>query len=149
MSTRTPQPDLLGIDDARALLRDYRISPTEQRIEIVRVLFARNQHLSADHILAQLTRQESRVSKATVYNALKLFAEKGLVREVIVDPSRVFYDSNRAPHHHLFHVDSGQLEDVEPAQVQVNDLPPLPEGTDVLSVDVIVRVGPGQKSGDS
>ena len=141
MKTGTHQTELLDPADARALLHEYRISPTEQRVEIARLMFARNQHLSAEHILARLTRQESRVSKATVYNTLKLFAEKGLVREVVVDPSRLFYDSNLEPHHHLFHVETGELEDVAPTHVDVQDLPALPEGTSVLSVDVIIRVG--------
>ena len=80
------------------------------------------------------------VSKATIYNTLGLFASKGLLREVIVDPSRVFYDSNTGHHHHFFNVDSGTLSDIQADQLPIGDLPSLPEGTEVDGVDVIVRV---------
>ncbi|WP_019625356.1 Fur family transcriptional regulator [Thioalkalivibrio sp. ALJT] len=141
MTTAPHITDLLPVDDARALLREHAISPTEQRVEIARVMFARHQHLSAEQILAQLVRNASRVSKATVYNTLNLFAEKGLVREVLIDPTKLFYDSNLNPHHHLFHTDTGELEDVDPAHVDLSSLPPLPEGKALQGVDVIIRVG--------
>ncbi|MFN2310387.1 MAG: Fur family transcriptional regulator, partial [Gammaproteobacteria bacterium] len=86
-------------------LRSHGITPTQQRVEIAQVLFARHQHLSADQVLTQVNAHDASVSKATVYNTLGLFAEKGLLREVIVDPAKVFYDSNLDPHHHLFHMD--------------------------------------------
>ncbi|WP_018878802.1 Fur family transcriptional regulator [Thioalkalivibrio sp. ALE28] len=141
MNTDSHNPDLLSVDAARELLREHAISPTEQRVEIARVMFARHQHLSAEQILAQLVRHSSRVSKATVYNTLNLFAEKGLVREVLIDPAKLFYDSNLNPHHHLFHTDTGELEDVDPARIDISDLPPLPEGKELQGVDVVIRVG--------
>ncbi|WP_024326621.1 Fur family transcriptional regulator [Thioalkalivibrio sp. AKL19] len=141
MNLDSHNPELLSVDAARELLRDHAISPTEQRVEIARVMFARHQHLSAEQILAQLMRHASRVSKATVYNTLNLFAEKGLVREVLIDPAKLFYDSNLNPHHHLFHTDTGELEDVDPARIDISDLPPLPEGKELQGVDVIIRVG--------
>ncbi|MFO7955311.1 MAG: transcriptional repressor [Thioalkalivibrio sp.] len=141
MNIDSNNPELLPVDAARELLRDHAISPTEQRVEIARVMFARHQHLSAEQILAQLMRQASRVSKATVYNTLNLFAEKGLVREVLIDPAKLFYDSNLDPHHHLFHTDTGELEDVDPARIDISDLPPLPEDKELHGVDVIIRVG--------
>jgi Fur family transcriptional regulator, iron response regulator len=121
-------------------LRAHGITPTRQRVEIARVLFDRHQHVSADQVLARVNRKDATVSKATVYNTLGLFAEKGLVREVIVDPARVFYDSNLGPHHHLFHMDTGVLEDVPVSQVKVGRLPDLPAGVAVEGVDVIIRV---------
>ena len=62
-------------------------------------------------------------SLATVYNTLGLFASKGLIREVIVDPSKVFYDSNTKPHHHFFNVDTGLLRDFDSDAVQIEQLP--------------------------
>ncbi|SFM46537.1 Fur family transcriptional regulator, iron response regulator [Ectothiorhodospira mobilis] len=121
-------------------LRDHGITPTQQRVEIARVLFERPQHLSAEQVLARVNARESLVSKATVYNTLGLFARKGLVREIVVDPSKLFYDSNTSPHHHLFDMDSGQLRDVELGQVDIGPLPDLPEGARVQGVDVIIRV---------
>jgi Fur family transcriptional regulator, iron response regulator len=133
-------------EQALEMLERHGIAPTEQRVEIARLLFARHQHLSAEQILARLSRDSARVSKATVYNTLNLFAETGLVREVVIDSTKRFYDSNPDPHHHLFHTDSGRLEDVAPARVQIGDLPGLPASMEVLGVDVVIRVGPRRAS---
>ena len=76
------------------LLRSHGIAPTHQRIEIAHVLFERKQHLSAEQILAAVNARHAETSKATVYNTLRLFLEKNLVRELVVDPTRVFYDPN-------------------------------------------------------
>lgn len=122
------------------LLVAHDIQPTQQRVEIAKVLFARDQHLSADDVLLQVSHGSCRVSKATVYNTLGLFARKGLVREVIVDRSRVFYDPNTRPHHHFYNVDTGALMDVDANQVTINQLPEPPSGTTTDGVDIIIRV---------
>ena len=122
------------------VLRDHDITPTHQRIEIAHALFSRCEHLSADRILALVNDRASETSKATVYNTLNLFLERKLVREVIVDPSRVFYDPNTEPHHHLYNIDTGELTDVDEAAVDISGLPPLPRGMMVEGVDVIVRI---------
>jgi len=124
------------------LLREYGIAPTHQRIEIAGVLFSRHEHLSADHLLASVNARYSEVSKATVYNTLRLFLEKKLIREVIVDPSRVFYDPNTAPHHHFYNMASGELTDIRDDNLQLAGLPALPEGMMADSIDVIVRIRP-------
>ena len=122
-------------------LREHGITPTQQRVEIAQILFARPQHLSAEQVLAVVNGVgDTTVSKATVYNTLGLFARKGLVREVIVDPSKVFYDSNTSEHHHFYNVDSGTLTDIDADQLNIASLPALPEGTMADGVDVIIRV---------
>lgn len=121
-------------------LREHGITPTQQRVDIAAVLFERPQHVCADQVLAQVNAVESLVSKATVYNTLGLFAKKGLIREVLVDPTRLFYDSNMIPHHHMYHTDSGMLEDVAPGQVRLEALPEVPEGMVIEGVDVVIRV---------
>jgi Fur family iron response transcriptional regulator len=70
-----------------------------------------------------------------------------LIREVIVDPNRIFYDSNTAAHHHLYDVDQGTLMDIDATAVQISSLPPMPEGVTRVGIDVIVRVRSGTKSG--
>ena len=122
------------------LLGEHGIQPTLQRLEIAQVLFARDQHLSADEVLKMVNQGSTRVSKATVYNTLGLFAAKGLIREVIVDPSRVFYDPNTCDHHHFYNVDTGQLLDIDADQLALLNLPTLPEGTVADGVDVIIRI---------
>jgi len=122
------------------LLQQAGINPTQQRLEIAQILFAQPQHLSAEQVLQVVNANGERVSKATVYNTLGLFASKGLVREVIIDPNKVFYDSNTGAHHHFYNVDTGALTDIESHEVMVQKLPILPEGTVADGVDVIIRL---------
>lgn len=124
------------------LLRAYGITPTHQRIEIALVLFEKRWHPSADQILAAVNVRYAETSKATVYNTLKLFLEKGLVRELIVDPSKVFYDANTSAHHHFYDVVSGEITDISAAGVRVDGLPPLPPGMVTAGIDIIVRTRP-------
>ncbi|MEM7503172.1 MAG: Fur family transcriptional regulator [Pseudomonadota bacterium] len=126
--------------DISSRLSEHGVAPTPQRLEIAEVLLARPQHLSADQILDLLREKGSRVSKATVYNTLHLFGERGLIREVIVDPTRVFFDSTTHPHHHFYNIDSGELSDVPDDQIAVSRLPDLPPGTEQDSVEVLIKV---------
>lgn len=126
--------------DILSLLEQHGILPTPQRIEVAEVLLERPQHLSAEQIIERLKQAGSGVSKATVYNTLNLFGERGLVRELMVDPERKFYDSTTRPHHHFYNVDTGELVDIPDEQVRFADLPALPEGTESESVEVLIRV---------
>lgn len=125
-----------------ALLRTHAINPTSQRVEIARALFSRGEHLSAEDVFALVNGESPLVSKATVYNTLGLFAARGLIREVIADPARVFYDPNTAPHHHFYDTSTGQLMDIPAEDMQIRGLPALPEGMHMEGVDVIVRMRP-------
>jgi Fur family iron response transcriptional regulator len=107
---------------------------------IARVLFDHVRHYSADQVMTSVNDGRTRVSKATVYNTLGLFARSGLVREIIVDPTRVFYDPNTANHHHFYNVDTGELIDIDSADLQITGLPDLPAGTVAEGVDVIIRL---------
>jgi Fur family transcriptional regulator, iron response regulator len=129
-----------GADTVLELLRTHGIAPTAQRVEVGRVLFAGDQHLSAEEVLAALRAEGSRVSKATVYNTLNLFAGKGLLRALNVDASHSSFDSNTRPHYHFHVEDTGELIDVAPAAVEFARLPPLPPGTESLGVEVVIRL---------
>lgn len=137
-----PQPaaDARGRESVAALLRSHGVTPTHQRIEIANVLFERKRHLSADQILALANARHAETSKATVYNTLKLFLEKKLIRELIVDPNKVFYDPNVVPHHHFYDVATGELIDFPSEGVRLEGVPPLPDGAVEEGVDIIVRV---------
>lgn len=80
------------------------------------------------------------MSKATVYNTLNLFAKKGLIREVIIDSGKVFYDSNTDVHHHIYNEDTGMLLDVAADEMVIENLPELPADTRATGIDVIIRV---------
>ena len=122
-------------------LRALGISPTRQRVDIAHCLLREHQHLSAEQLQGRLAR-EARVvpSRATVYNTLRLLASRGLLREVVVDPHRVFFDSNVAPHHHYFDTERCELYDIPSTCIRVSGLPPLPPGTVRDEIEVVVRI---------
>ena len=130
-------------DNLAEVLRRHGVNPTHQRIEIAYALFSRQEHLSADQVLAIVNDRHSETSKATVYNTLNLFLQQHLVREVIVDPNKVFYDPNTEPHHHLYNIDTGELADIDASSIEISGLPTLPEGMVTERVDIIVRVRSG------
>lgn len=127
-------------DEISERLKKHGIKPTAQRLEIARLLLPDPCHLSAEQVIARLRADGSRVSKATVYNTLKLFCRHGILREIAVDPSRMFYDSMTAPHHHFYNEDTGELIDIDPSQLRIASMPSLPKGTIEQSRDLVVRV---------
>jgi len=134
--------------DINRKLREHDILPTRQRQSIAAVLLARPQHLSADQVLDAVRQEGVSVSKATIYNTLGLFARKGLVREVFVDASKVFYDSTTRPHHHIYNIDTATLIDLDSDCLDVDKLPVLPPNTIIDGVEVVVRVR-GKLPGDA
>lgn len=131
------QQDTAGI---AALLRSRGVYPTAQRLGIASVLLSQHQHLTADGLHEKLLMSGLRMSKATVYNTLRLFVEKDLLREIVVDSGRTFYDSNNSHHSHYYNVDTAELIDAPaPVEPQIDDLS-TPDGTFVESIDVMIRV---------
>lgn len=127
-----------------SLLREHGIVPTRQRVALGCALFARRQHLSAPELHRRARRRApGRMSRSTVYNTLELFARRGLVRELSVDGpqgKRRVYDTNLEPHHHLYHVDTGELEDLDDDQVSVRVPRSALGRSRLVGVDVTVRV---------
>jgi Fur family iron response transcriptional regulator len=133
------------IPDSAEIARRFRrlgVAPTAQRLQIAGILFARPAHFSADELFRQASETGIHVSKATVYNTLRLFVRKGLVREVMVDPARVFYDSNTGDHHHFYNVVTGDLLDVGAEALSLDRIPSPPPGTEIEGVEVILRLRP-------
>ncbi len=122
-----------------AKLQRKGIKPTRQRLIIGACLFGVNQHVSADDVLLQVNQTQKLVSKATVYNTLGLFARHGLLKEVVIDPTKLVYDTNVNPHHHLYHMESGELQDIDLKDV-VTQVPDLDPDLIVDGVDVVIRV---------
>ncbi|HSY06798.1 MAG TPA: Fur family transcriptional regulator [Steroidobacteraceae bacterium] len=121
-------------------LAECGIRPTAQRVRIATLLLSAPQHLSAEQILAQLRAAGARVSKATVYNTLNLFASRGLIRQLSVDGSRAWFDSNVDAHYHFHDLSSGALIDVPIPAVEFSRLPPPPPGTEVDGIDLVIRL---------
>ncbi len=124
----------------QSMLAAHGVQPTAQRIRIAELMFARDQHLTAEQVIQALGKDGASVSKATVYNTLNLFASKGLLKALNVDPECGLFDSNVSPHHHFHVEDTGELIDVPPGTVEFSRLPPLPPGTESVSVEVVIRV---------
>jgi len=139
MDNRASSQDAVAAT-CEARLSECGIRPTGQRVRIASLLLCAPQHLSAEQILATLRSAGARVSKATVYNTLNLFAARGIIRQLSVDGSRAWFDSNVAAHYHFHDTDSGALIDVPVPEVEFSRLPPPPPGTEVAGIDLIIRL---------
>ncbi len=126
--------------DVVRLLAEHRVKPTQQRVTVAGVLLAEPVHMSAEQILSAVRVAGERISKATVYNTLKVLVDSGLIRQIHLDPNRSVYDSTRASHHHFHDVESGTLWDIKPDDIEFSRLPPLPPGMETASVEVVIRV---------
>jgi Fur family iron response transcriptional regulator len=128
------------VDRMAAQLRHAGLRPTRQRVELGRVLFAKgHRHISAEDLHAEAEVAGVRVSLATVYNTLHQFTEVGLLREVAIDGTRTYFDTNVSDHHHFFIEGEGRLIDMQHS-VGIDKLPEPPDGTEVVAVEVVVRV---------
>ncbi len=117
------------------------LRPTRQRLGLAKLLFERgHRHVSAEQLRSEAVNAEVRVSLATVYNTLHQFTAAGLLREVVVEPGRTYFDTNVEDHHHFYFEQTGRLEDIPGDDLRVLDLPRAPKGTRVARVDVIIRV---------
>jgi len=121
-------------------LSDCGIRPTGQRVRIAALLLSAPQHLSAEQILDSLRAAGARVSKATVYNTLKVLAQRGLVRQIHLDPERSVYDSTIVPHHHFHDLETGELQDIDPNDIAFSRFPTLPEGMEAEAIEVVIRL---------
>ena len=127
-------------DGVRRTLEVHGVRPTAQRIRMAEVMLAAPCHMTAEQVLAALRRSAARVSKATVYNTLKLFVDHGLARQIHLDPDRCVYDSTMAPHHHFQNLDTGEMIDIRPDELAFARMPSLPPGTEIAGVDVVIRL---------
>jgi len=123
------------------LLRAAKLRPTRQRLALARLLFeSGDRHVTAEQLHGEALAAAVPVSLATVYNTLHQFIEAGLLREVVVNSGRSYFDTNVTDHHHFFFENSGKLLDIPGEQIDVTGLPEPPEGASIRRVDVIIRV---------
>lgn len=122
-------------------LRSCGLRPTRQRLGLAKLLFeGGDRHVTAEQVHAEAVAAGLKVSLATVYNSLNQFSQAGLLREVVVEPSRSYFDTNTSDHHHFFFEDDSRLQDIPGDQVGLSRLPQAPHGSAIRRVDVIVRV---------
>jgi len=123
------------------IMREAGLRPTRQRLGLARILFDKgDRHVTAEQLHSEASNANLRVSLATIYNTLHQFTEAGLLREVVVEPGRSYFDTNTTDHHHFFHEETGYLQDIPGSAITVGQLPTPPDGTAVRRVDIIVRV---------
>ncbi len=140
MDDLTRSPPATARNAISARLESHGIQATAQRVRVAQLLLARDQHVTAEQVMKTLRAEGVRISKATVYNTLNLFAEKGLLRVLSLDSDRGCFDSNTSPHHHILVEDTGELIDLPEDSVAFSRLPAIPPGTEALGVEVVLRV---------
>lgn len=124
-------------------LRDAGLRPTRQRVALAEILFSKgNRHVSAELLHEEAEAVNVPVSLATVYNTLHQFTEAGLLREVAVEGTKTYFDTNTDDHHHFFIESENRLVDIPGEGVHLKSMPRAPEGMEVVRVDVVVRVRP-------
>jgi len=126
---------------AQARLKASGLRPTRQRLELAGLLFqGHDRHVTAESLHDEVTQAGVKVSLATVYNTLHQFTGAGLLRQVVVDASRSYFDTNVHDHQHFFHEDEGRLIDIPGETIAVSNVPAPPDGLAVDRVDVVIRV---------
>jgi Fur family iron response transcriptional regulator len=127
--------------ELKAMLRKSGLRPTRQRMSLAGILYAHgHRHISAESLQAEAIAEKVPVSLATIYNTLHQFTEAGLLREVAVDGSRTYFDTNTSDHHHFFVEDSNEVFDVPAGETGVARVPEPPPGYEISRVDVVVRL---------
>ena len=133
--------------DVKAMLRSVGLRPTRQRMALGWLLFGKgDRHLSAEMLYEEASRAKVPVSLATIYNTLHQFTEVGLLRQIGVDGSKAYFDTNVSEHHHFFVEDADAILDIPNADVMFGKMPEAPEGYEVARVDVVVRL---RRKGDN
>jgi len=122
-------------------LRQAGLRPTRQRLALAKLLFENgDRHVTAEQLHAEALEARVRVSLATVYNTLHQFSDAKLLREVVVEPGRSYFDTNTSAHHHFFQEDGNVLVDIPTEALPIGALPSPPDGMEIDRVDVIIRV---------
>ena len=127
--------------DVKAMLKEVGLRPTRQRMELGWLMFGKgNRHITAELLYEEASNAKVPVSLATVYNTLHQFTEVGLLRQIAVDGSKTYFDTNASLHHHFFVEGENALLDIPDADVFVGKPPIPPEGYEIARIDVMVRL---------
>lgn len=139
---RSEKPDESVSEPALDRLRAAGLRPTQQRLSLAGLLFDgdMDRHVTAEALHEEAVAADVRVSLATVYNTLHQFTDVGLLREVVVDCGRAYFDTNTTEHHHFYHEEDNRLEDIPETDVALTALPKAPDGSKVSRVDVVIRL---------
>jgi Fur family iron response transcriptional regulator len=132
---------MLTTSEIEKLLDKAELRQTKQRTQLAKMLFqAENRHFTAEQLHKEARTAGGTISLATIYNTLHQFRTAGLLRQVIVEPGKVYFDTNTEPHHHFYIEDDGELLDVERSEIEISTLPEIPEDCAIQETDVIIRL---------
>jgi Fur family transcriptional regulator, iron response regulator len=123
------------------------LRPTRQRLALARLLLdgGRDRHITAEQLYTEATAAGIQLSLATVYNSLHQFTEVGLLRQRMIEPGHVHFDTNTGQHHHMVHLDTGEISDLALSDVDIGVLPKLPRGYELDDIQIVLRVKPQSK----
>ena len=132
---------MLTTPEITKLLDKAELRQTRQRTQIAKMLFqAENRHFTAEQLHKEARTAGGTISLATIYNTLHQFRTAGLLRQVIVEPGKVYFDTNTEPHHHFYIENDGELLDVERSEIEISTLPEIPKDCAIQETDVIIRL---------
>lgn len=138
MSTK---PSALSKDEVTSKLKQAGLRPTVQRVALGCLIWkGEHRHLTAEDLFNDSRVHDIKVSLATIYNTLHQFTNAGLLKEIVVEGGRSYFDTNIDPHHHFMYEDSGELEDIPGQYMGISGVPTPPEGTVVTGVEVVVKI---------
>lgn len=124
--------------EVEQVLREHGIQPTVQRVTVASYVLATDEHPSAEQVFARVKGKIPVLSRATVYNTLHLFVEKGLLRQLVLSEGNVVFDPKTDRHHHFIEEGSGRIHDIPWSALDVARVDALP-GFEVSEYQVVLR----------
>ena len=122
------------------IYRDLNVTPTKQRLDLAKLIFAKKQHFTAADLISLADKNELNISMATVYNTLSLLEDKGMLKTINIDNELKFYDTNMENHHHLYNTTMSTLTDIAHDRVSFAELPELPKTLEIESTELLIKV---------
>jgi Fur family iron response transcriptional regulator len=122
------------------IYRDLNVTPTKQRLDLAKLIFAKKQHFTAADLISLADKNELNISMATVYNTLSLLEDKGMLKTINIDNELKFYDTNLENHHHFYNTTMSTLTDIAHDRVTFAELPELPKNLEIESTELLIKV---------
>ena len=122
------------------IYRDLNVTPTKQRLDLAKLIFAKKQHFTASDLISLANKSGLNISMATVYNTLSLLEDKGMLKTINIDNELKFYDTNLEDHHHLYNTTMSTLTDIAHNKVTFAELPELPKTLEIESTELLIKV---------
>jgi Fur family iron response transcriptional regulator len=122
------------------IYRDLNVTPTKQRLDLAKLIFAKKQHFTASDLISLANKNGLNISMATVYNTLSLLEDKGMLKTINIDNELKFYDTNMENHHHLYNTTMSTLTDIAHDRVTFAELPELPKTLEIESTELLIKV---------